>query len=51
MHQERGYRRQRRLSGDKPKSVHVEMERSMGCPNGKTGSWSYHRQRRIGKQI
>ena len=37
--QERDYRRIRRLIGDKPKFAHVEMEISMGHPNGKTGSF------------
>lgn len=41
-----------RLSGDKPEFVHVEMERSMGCSNGKTESWSYHHcLRQTEKQI
>lgn len=41
IHQEREYRKIRGLSGDKPKFMHVEMEMSMVCPNGKTGSWSH----------
>ena len=42
IHQEREDRRIRRLSGDKPTFMSVELGMSMGCPGGEIGFWSHH---------